>query len=165
MEWTIEGKRDVKKNLEEIYLKRRGELFGLAVAMVKDAHSAEDVLQDAFTKMLERIGSYKERGKMYNYLVRLVYTCAVDRLRRKKERRIEEEGDLSSKVRLPEEKSSVLEGVRRLPEEQRDVVLLRHYSGLSFAEIAEILGAPLGTVLSRMRYALIKLKEILEKRK
>jgi RNA polymerase sigma-70 factor (ECF subfamily) len=164
MERVVKEQDNVRRSIEAVYREKRGRLFALAFSILNDGHSAEDVLQEAFMKAIERCGSYEERGKMYNYIVRLLYNCAIDKLRKKKEYPTEDETlEGHFQEQTLDEQSAVLEAARNLPDEQRDVIFLRHYSGLSFAEIAEVLDAPLGTILSRMRYGLMKLKTLLER--
>jgi len=160
---AIGERKDVRSALEELYRKRRDRLFALALALLGDANAAEDVLQEAFTKTLHSLHRYQERGKMFNYIVRLLYTTAIDRLRKKKELPLDAELSTDSEPDC-EEETSILNTIRSLAPEQRDVIILRHYSGLSFREISELLGLPLGTVLSRMRYGLLRLKNLLERR-
>ena len=144
--------------LEKVFRDERRRLYGLARALVREHHAAEDVVQDAALRFLKGAAGYTERGKLRAYLVRAVYTAALDWLRaRKRERTMTETGSTVADAGASGEET-LIAAVRSLPPEQRDVLLLRCYSSLTFAEAAEVLGVPLGTVLSRMRYGLEKLR-------
>ena len=159
---TVGEKKDVRSALEGLFRENKDRLFALALALLGDANSAEDALQEAFAKTLHSLHRYEEQGKMFNYIVRLLYTTAIDRLRKKKELPLDAELSADPELNCGEE-TGILSTVRSLAPEQRDVIILRHYSGLSFKEISELLGLPLGTVLSRMRYGLLRLKNLLER--
>lgn len=147
--------------------------------MVKDTDVADDVLQDTLIKAVRFIdeGRYADNGKFLSWLLRIAHNQVIDYFRQQKSSRAINESDSGYNVlgtlRFAEhtvEDRMVAEqieaDVRRmidfLPEEQREVVMLRYYSGLSFQEIAEQTGVSINTALGRMRYALINLRRLIK---
>ena len=148
-------------------------VFPIALRILRDRSEAEDVLHDAFVSVRERAEQYApERGSVVAWLVTLVRNLAIDRTRRRVRR-----GELARDVvahepppsaRDPERLTSDAEGrvkVRRalakLPEAQRQTLEVAFFEGLSYPEIAEREGVPLGTIKSRAARALSALREAL----
>lgn len=142
--------------------------------MLGDAEAAEEVAQDAFHSVWRRAGDYRrERGAPRTWLLAIARNAAID-WRRTKGRRLERETELDAAAALPSAESvesSVLgglraerirEAVRALPPEQREVLALAFWGGLTQTEIAGRTGTPLGTVKSRVRLGMEKLRRQLE---
>ena len=133
---------------------------------------AEDVMQDTLIKVWRGFGKYNERKKFASWLFSVAHNTAVDALRKADTRRIfqnkpemEIRDDFSSPDKQMESSelgAAIDNAVRRLPEKQRQVFLLRQHSGLTFREISEQLDEPLNTVLGQMHQAVLKLKKILK---
>jgi len=147
--------------------------------MVKDHDLADDILQETFIKAVQVIddGRYADTGKFLSWMLRIAHNKVIDYFRSQKSAKTinkSESGynvlgtlrfaDSSVEDRLISEQIAL--DVRRLvdhlPEEQREVVMLRYYSGLSFKEIAEQTNVSINTALGRMRYALINLRKMIK---
>ena len=153
----------------------------LCARMTGDLHRAEDLAQEAFSRVFSRRRDYQPAAKFSTWLWRIAINLCHDeiRLRRRPEHPLEpetEDGGEGGAVQFPGsglspaevvEKLEQAEIVRRallqLPESYREVVVLRHYEGLKFHEIADVLGIPDGTVKSRMFEALDRLGGILKR--
>ena len=147
--------------------------------MVKDRDVADDILQETFIKVVRVIdeGRYADTGKFLSWVLRIAHNQVIDYFRSQKSAKTVNESesgynvlgtlrfaDSSVEDRLISEQIAL--DVRRLvdhlPEEQREVVMLRYYSGLSFQEIAEQTNVSINTALGRMRYALINLRKMIK---
>ena len=163
--------------LEVLYDRYAGAIFSLAVRMLRDAGAAEEVTQDAFFNVWRRASSYRpDRGEVTAWLFSIGHHRVVDevrRRRRREERQVFQDMEL---MRQPDEAGNpakqavqmLLRGeievaLSALRQEQREVVVLAYYGGLTHSEIAKRLGNPLGTVKTRMRLGLKKLREVLGK--
>ena len=152
-------------------------LFGLILAIVHKHSEAEDLLQEVFVQVWERADTYNpDRGGVYAWLVTLTRNRAIDRTRsRGYKDQIRQSTDIDGvfvdpvtdeanpleKSVLSERASLVKKALKQIPEDQRKVIEVAYFNGLSQSEIAEMLELPLGTVKSRMRLGMIKLKDLL----
>jgi RNA polymerase sigma-70 factor (ECF subfamily) len=160
----------------EVLLRRyQSKIFGKILMVVRDRAVAEDIFQDALMKAVfaMKSGSYNEEGKFLPWVMRIAHNLCIDHFRLKKKipvQRGNDEYDPLSYVSDRElnieqalQKKDVLEKTRGLlnilPEEQKEIVLLRIYFDMSFKEIADQLGISINTALGRMRYALINLRK------
>ncbi len=148
-------------------------LYSLVFHLLKDADEAEDVVEETFWQAWRKASSYEpSRGAVSTWLLTIGRRRALDRLRAKGRRREESMtdvreladvaspmGDPSHAVEGAERRAHVLSALGGLPDEQREVLELGYFRGLSQTEIAELTGQPLGTVKTRMRLALQKLRE------
>jgi RNA polymerase sigma-70 factor (ECF subfamily) len=152
----------------------------LCARMTGDLHRAEDLAQEAFARVFSRRRDYEPSSRFSTWLWRIAINLCHDELRRRQRRpegsladsTSEEDPSGTDQLASPsltpsevaerlEEAEWVRQALLRLPETQRTVVVLRHYEGLKFAEIAEVLGIPEGTVKSRMFEALERLAVLL----
>ena len=158
-------------------------LLGYIVCRVGDAHAAEDLLQESFLRVFRAAlrGTFNGRSSVKTWLFAIANNCITDYRRANARRRVVPIGDLNaapaengrpSSDPGPAEAALIAEEHRRLhhileqlPAEQREVVELKTFGGLTFREIAEVAGCPVATVKSRMRYALGRIKELLEQEK
>ncbi|HYG81713.1 MAG TPA: sigma-70 family RNA polymerase sigma factor [Pyrinomonadaceae bacterium] len=158
--------------LAALYDRYRLILFGLILRILHSQPEAEDVLQEVFLQVWRRASDFDEtRGRPFTWLVTLARSRAIDRLRSTsaRERTADEAAralpdsisDAASDAVKSEQGEIVRRALAELPEEQRRALLLAYFEGLTQTEIAERLGAPLGTVKTRMRSGLIKLRELL----
>lgn len=158
--------------LGQLYDRYRLILFGLILRILRSQPEAEDVLQEVFLQVWRRASSFDEaRGRPFTWLVTLARSRAIDRLRSLSARErtateaANEATDQISDAATDAVKSEQAEVVRRalsgLPEEQRRTLVLAYFEGLTQTEIAEKLNTPLGTVKTRMRSGMIKLRELL----
>ena len=147
--------------------------------MVKDNDVADDILQETFIKAVRVIdeGRYADTGKFLSWILRIAHNQVIDHFRSQKNAKSVSESDagynMLGTLRFAERtvedamiSSQIEEDVRRLierlPAEQREVVMMRYYSGLSFQEIADQTDVSINTALGRMRYALINLRKMIK---
>jgi RNA polymerase sigma-70 factor, ECF subfamily len=158
--------------LAAIYDRYRVILFGLLVRILNSREEAEDVLQEVFLQVWHRAADFDEtRGRPFTWLVTVTRSRGIDRLRSLAARErvaiagskeaTEEVSDAASDAYASEQRELVSNALDQLPEEQRRALVLAYFEGLSQSEIAAKLGAPLGTVKTRMRSGLMKLRELL----
>lgn len=164
--------RGDEQALAQLYDNYRVILFGLLVRILNSREEAEDVLQEVFLQVWRRAKDFDEtRGKPFTWLVTLARSRGIDRLRSLGARdRIaqasvreasEEISDAASDTFQSERRALVTSALAQLPEEQKRPLVLAYFDGLTQSEIAVKLEAPLGTVKTRMRAGMIKLRELL----
>lgn len=152
-------------------------LFNFALRYLRQRHRAEEVTQEAFLRVVRRAGDFKHESKFSTWIFSIARNLCIDELRRGVHRAhpsLDAPGadERTLYDRLPAEttegellgsgsrlRESIAKAVEALPDEQREVFLLRQLAGLSFAEIATIASCPENTVKSRMRYALERLQK------
>lgn len=158
--------------LARLYDRYRVILFGLLMRILNNREEAEDVLQETFLQVWRRAADFDEtRGRPFTWLVTLARSRGIDRLRTLAARervavasaRDEAEviSDAAGEAFLSEQREVVVNALRQLPEEQKQPLLLAYFDGLTQSEIAERLEAPLGTVKTRMRTGMLKLRQLL----
>lgn len=158
--------------LARLYDAYRVILFGLLVRILNSREEAEDVLQDVFIQVWRRAKDFDEkRGRPFTWLVTLTRSRAIDRLRQlgarqrlatsAEQNQTEAASDALSDTIKVAQKEIVQQALAQLPEEQRHTLVLAYFEGLTQSEIALKLGAPLGTVKTRMRAGMIKLRTLL----
>jgi RNA polymerase sigma-70 factor (ECF subfamily) len=161
--------------LARLYDAYRVILFGLLVRILNNREEAEDILQDVFIQVWRRAKDFDERrGRPFTWLVTLARSRAIDRLRMlgarqrlttgaaEEQERNESVSDALTDTLQSEQKAMVRRALAALPEEQRHTLLLAYFEGLTQSEIASRIGAPLGTVKTRMRSGMIKLRALLK---
>lgn len=167
----------------ELLIKRhKNKVFAYISMYIRDQALAEDIFQDTFMKVIQSVkaGKYVDNGKFISWVMRIAHNLIIDHFRRIKQMNTisndDYESDIFNSRKLADSnieddiiKRQILKDVRKmiqmLPEDQREVVILRHYSGLSFKEIADITNVSINTALGRMRYALINMRKIMEENK
>lgn len=169
--------RGDEQALASLYDRYRVILFSLVLRILHSRDDAEDVLQELFLQVWKRASDFDEsRGRPFTWLVTLARSRAIDRLRSQSAReRVATESardatvtdewvDAVDDVIRSEQSAVVRRALAELPEEQRRALLLAYFEGLTQTEIAARLGAPLGTIKTRMRSGMIKLRELLRER-
>jgi RNA polymerase sigma-70 factor (ECF subfamily) len=160
--------------LSELYDLSSGILYSMALSIVRNPEDAEETLHDAYWRAWRYARAYSEqRGSVLAWLILMTRTSAIDRLRAGKRHRavasVELCGDTESTAISPEDEvvsnqriTRIRAAMRRLPEEQREVIQLAFFRGLTHSELAEHLGVPLGTIKTRIRTGLLRMRGALE---
>ena len=166
--------------LEALINRHQRKLFSYILLIVKDKHLAEDVFQDTFIKIINtlRAGSYNEEGKFLPWAMRIAHNLIIDFFRKSKRmpfRENSEEYDLfetlmvydetiEDKLIIAQIHDDVKKLIEHLPDEQKEVLKMRHYEDMSFKEIAQVTDVSINTALGRMRYALINLRKLIQEK-
>jgi RNA polymerase sigma factor (sigma-70 family) len=161
---------------EALLQRHKNKVFTHIYIKVKDRDLAEDIFQDTFIKVVNTLkaGKYNEEGKFFPWLMRIAHNLVIDHFRRnKKMPKVRETEEFSPFAILDNGERSVDDImvtdqihddvktlVKMLPDEQREVVIMRHYKGMSFKDIADATDVSINTALGRMRYALINMRKI-----
>jgi RNA polymerase sigma-70 factor (ECF subfamily) len=164
-----------EQSLSTLYTRYKLILFSLILRIVHSQPEAEDVLQEVFLQVWRKASDFDEaRGRPFTWLVTLARSRAIDRLRAldSRDRTATEAArdvpdsisDASDDAVKSEQAGIVRGALVQLPEEQRRILVLAYFEGLTQSEIAERLTTPLGTVKTRMRSGMIKLRELLGER-
>ena len=165
--------------LKMLINRHKSKIFTSIYLLVKDRALAEDIFQDAFVKVINtlRRGSYQEEGKFLQWVIRIARNLVIDHFRKmsKLPTISDSEGnDVFSCISIADENREdeimreqshdrVRQLIQQLPEEQKEVLILRHYANLSFKEIADLTGVSINTALGRMRYALTNMRKLILK--
>lgn len=164
--------------LEQLYERYARLTFGLAVKILANAEQAEDVVQEAFWRVWNRAATFQSlNGQFAPWLFGIVRNLCIDEIRRRRSRPPVARGDAEDQALLAfpdsgpdietvsweaERRRLITSALQELPPDQRQVIELAYFGGLSQREIAERLDNPLGTVKTRVRLALNKLKGVLQ---
>lgn len=161
-----------KEALQQLYTRHSATLFALGLKILSDRAEAEDVLQDAFVQIWKTAGSFDDgRGKPLGWFIMLTRSRAIDRLRSRKTRThlsesVAQDASLNGPAATPadqalasEAQRAVRDAVDALPAEQRIPIEMAYFGGLTQFEIAQQLSQPLGTVKTRMRAGMMRLRE------
>jgi len=162
----------------ELLSRHKDKIYTSIYLFVKDHDLAEDIFQDVFIKIIKtlRKGKYNHEGKFLQWAMRISYNLCVDHFRREKRRTkvsssetfdifdvLETKDDNMEQTMIKSQKHTMIrELVDKLPAEQREVVILRHYADMSFKEISKLTRVSINTALGRMRYALINMRKMIE---
>ena len=174
----LSGDRSAISSLIERHSRRVRDYI---LMMVKDRDIAEDIFQETFIKAVRVIdeGRYSDNGKFLSWILRIAHNQVIDYFRAQRQNKSVTEADagydMLGTLRFAErtvEDSMVSDQIERdvralvdlLPAEQREVVMLRYFSGLSFKDIAEQTDVSINTALGRMRYALINLRRMIKEK-
>lgn len=171
---VVKGDYSAFEKLVERHKKRA---FFAALGMVGDAETAHDLSQDAWVAAFRAIGSFRLGSPFYPWFYRILMNLCKNSLRRRSiEGKIfagsaddddapEYAGNVLAPECLVEErelKEAVWKAIEALPPEQKEAIILAHFENLSYVKIAELLGVPIGTVMSRLYYARKKLASLME---
>ncbi len=166
--------------MEVLVLRHKDKLYTSIYFLVKDKYLAEDIFQDVFIKIIDtvRAGRYTEEGKFLPWAMRIAHNCCVDHFRKVKRTPVIRNGenqDVFELISFTEENAEtamikqqqydrVQQLLFNLPEDQREVIILRHYADMSFKDIAQLTNCSINTALGRMRYGLINLRKMMTQR-
>ena len=174
----ISGNED---SINVLLNRHRKRILDYIYMMVKNRDVADDIFQETLIKVVRFVqeGRYTENGKFLSWVLRIAHNQVIDYFRQKKQRNNVSEGDAGYDIltnqkfsdHTVEEKlitNQIETDVRKLidflPPEQKEVVLMRYYMGLSFKAIAEQTDVSINTALGRMRYALINLRKLIDEK-
>ncbi len=178
---AIEGaQRGESASLEALVDLFAGRVFGFLYRMTGSRHDAEDLMQEVFIRLVRTIASYQHEGRFEAWLFRIAANLARDRIRRARRHRRSIAGadseatservlDELAGVQEPPDRGLIRDeeidrlnaALAELPEAEREVVMLRHFTQLSFRQIAEATAVPLGTALARGHRGLRRLRDLL----
>lgn len=163
--------------LEELINRYKDRIYSSILFLVKDKYLAEDLFQDVFIKVIDtlRNNRYTEEGKFLPWALRIAHNLCVDHFRKVKRApaiKTSDNRDIFEVINVVEEAAdtNIMQGqshtriramLDMLPEEQREVIVLRHFADMSFKDIARITDCSINTALGRMRYGLINLRKMM----
>jgi RNA polymerase sigma-70 factor (ECF subfamily) len=164
---------------EKLIHRHKNKVFAYISLYIRDQALAEDIFQDTFLKVIQSVkaGKYSDNGKFISWVMRIAHNLIIDHFRRIKQMNTVSndnyesdlfnsnkyaKGNIEDDLIKREMHHDVRNMVSRLSDDQKEVVILRHYSGFSFKEIAKITNISINTALGRMRYALINLRKMME---
>ncbi|MFT4756720.1 MAG: RNA polymerase sigma factor (sigma-70 family) [Flavobacteriales bacterium] len=166
------------KALNVLVQRHQQRVFSFVMMKVKNSDVANDIFQDTFIKVIKtlREGKYNEEGKFLPWLMRIAHNLTIDFFRKNKRMAFVNSTEDFNVVDIIPEESKNIEGemvqnqiendlrklIDELPEEQREVLIMRHYADMSFKDIAEQTHVSINTALGRMRYALINIRKLIE---
>jgi len=166
-----------EKSFEILLIRHKSKIYTSIYLFVKDEDQANDIFQEVFIKIIDtlRKGKYNHEGKFLQWAMRIAYNMCVDQFRRGKRYSKVSATETFDIFDVLETQDESMEGmmmrtqthdrirslVDLLPEEQREVVILRHYADMSFKEIAGLTRVSINTALGRMRYALINIRKMI----
>lgn len=178
IERFIEGE---KVCMETLIKRHKQKVYSYILITVKNPHVADDLFQDTFIKVIKSLksGTYTDKGKFISWVIRIAHNITIDHFRRVKNLKTcsndDHEIDLFNSEKFSEiniEDKLVNDQISAdvkslldyLPKEQKEIIIMRHYSDMSFKDIAEQTDVSINTALGRMRYALINLRRIVEEK-
>ncbi|MFN5422008.1 MAG: RNA polymerase sigma factor [bacterium] len=164
--------------LEDLVNRHKNRIFTAIVMLVKDKNLAEDIFQDLFIKIIDtlRSGNYTDEGKFLPWALRIAHNMCVDHFRKVKrapavvnnsneydvfETLNLSEGSAEGNITNQERNETLRRMLDNLPQDQREVIVLRHFANLSFKEIAEKTNCSINTALGRMRYGLMNIRKMM----
>jgi len=168
-------------SLEILIRRHKGRVFSYILLIVKKQELAEDIFQETFIKVIRSLkkGKYIENGKFISWVLRISHNLIIDHFRKEKLKGTVSNDSLDIDIFNSQKFSEdtiedqmintqilceVKELIKELPEDQQQVIVMRHYLDLSFKEIAEQTDVSINTALGRMRYALINLRKLVEQK-
>jgi RNA polymerase sigma factor (sigma-70 family) len=161
----------------ELVTKHKNKIYTSIYLLLKDKYLAEDIFQDVFVKVIDALtaGRYNEEGKFLPWVMRIAHNMCIDHFRKIKsgpsiktsdnfdifEVLNFSENTTEDKISRREKVDKIRTLIDKLPEEQRETLILRHYAELSFKEIAALTNCSINTALGRMRYGLLGIRKMI----
>ncbi len=168
-----------ENSLSMLIARHKQRIYSFVYSKVYDRDIAEDIFQDTFIKVINTLkkGRYNEEGKFLPWVMRIAHNLVIDHFRRNNRMpKFDNGGEFSifsvlsddslnaeKKLIKTQVESDVRKLIEELPEDQKEVLLMRIYKDMSFKEIAERTDVSINTALGRMRYALINMRKVIEK--
>ena len=168
-----------ESSFDVLLRKHKDKVFAFILSKIKNYNLAHDVFQDTFVKVINSLknGNYNEEGKFVPWVMRIAHNLVIDHFRRQSKKRSlspNEDFDIFDIIKDPNlniEQDMISEQIfkdvrnliDKLPNDQKEVVVMRYYKDLSFKEIAASTGVSINTALGRMRYAVMNLRKLIDK--
>ncbi|MBS7787050.1 sigma-70 family RNA polymerase sigma factor [Flavobacterium sp. CYK-55] len=165
--------------LATLIQRHQSKVYGFIYSKIADRDLADDLFQDTFIKVIKTLksNSYNEEGKFLPWVMRIAHNLIIDHFRRNKKMPMFRETEefsifsimsdnnptIENKMIVEQVESDLRKLIEELPQDQKDVLMMRMYQDLSFKEISEITGVSINTALGRMRYALMNLRKVIDK--
>jgi RNA polymerase sigma-70 factor, ECF subfamily len=159
--------------------RHQSKIYGFIYSKISDRDISDDVFQDTFVKVIKTLksNSYNEEGKFLPWVMRIAHNLIIDHFRKGKRMPMSRDTEEFSVFSKMTDQSQTAEGemiteqiendlrklIEELPDDQKEVVMMRMYQDLSFKEISELTGVSINTALGRMRYALLNLRKVIDK--
>ncbi|WP_316633987.1 sigma-70 family RNA polymerase sigma factor [uncultured Flavobacterium sp.] len=159
--------------------RHESKIYGFIYSKISDRDISNDIFQDTFIKVIKTLksNSYNEEGKFLPWVMRISHNLIVDHFRKTKKMPMYRETEEFSIFSIMSDDSLTIEGkmivdqveidlkrlIEELPEDQKEVLVMRMYQDMSFKEISELTDVSINTALGRMRYALMNLRKIIDK--
>ena len=176
IEQFVNGKQS---SIEVLINKHKNRIYTYIFLIVKNEQLAEDIFQDTFIKVINSLknGKYQDKGRFVSWVIRIAHNIIIDHFRKEKHLNTisndNNDYDLFNSSKFSDKNveqeiihdqitNDVRKLIDKLPKDQKQVIILRHYVGLSFKEIAEQTDVSINTALGRMRYALINMRKLIE---
>jgi RNA polymerase sigma-70 factor (ECF subfamily) len=172
----VEGNENA---LATLIKRHESKIYGFIYSKIADRDISNDIFQDTFIKVIKTLksNSYNEEGKFLPWVMRISHNLIVDHFRKTKKMPMYRETEEFSIFSIMSDDSLTIEGkmildqveldlkklIQELPEDQKEVLIMRMYQDMSFKEISELTGVSINTALGRMRYALMNLRKIIDK--
>lgn len=171
-----------EKSLALLIERHQSKIYGYIYSKVSDRDFADDIFQETFFKVIHTLKSkkqYNEEGKFISWVLRIASNLVIDKFRNDKKMPLNRDTDEYSVFSRITDNSPNIENeliknqvdldlknlIEKLPKDQKEVVMMRYYSEMSFKEIADYTGVSVNTTLGRMRYAMNNLRKVIEKNK
>jgi RNA polymerase sigma factor (sigma-70 family) len=168
-----------EQSFEVLVKRHKQRVYNFIFSKVLDRDTTEDIFQDTFIKVINTLkkGKYNEEGKFLPWVMRIAHNLVIDHFRKTKRiptfKNTDEfdifsvlgDGELNAEKQMIKEQilSDVRKLVEELPDDQKEVLIMRMYKDMSFKEISESTGVSINTALGRMRYSLINMRKLIEK--
>ena len=169
-----------ENSLSILINRHQSKIYGYIYSKISDRDLTEDIFQETFFKVIHTLKSkkyYSEEGKFLSWVLRIASNLIIDKFRNDKKAYFQRDTDdllIFSRIK---DTSMTIENelikkqvdvdlkniIQKLPHDQKEVILMRYYSDMSFKEIADITGVSVNTTLGRMRYAITNLRKVIEK--
>ncbi|MGB3606565.1 MAG: sigma-70 family RNA polymerase sigma factor [Psychroserpens sp.] len=167
-----------ENSLSILIYRHKQKIYSFIYSKVYDRDITEDIFQDAFIKVIKnlKLGKYNEEGKFLPWVMRISHNLVIDHFRKNNRMpKFDNSGDfnifsvlgdpaLNAEKRLIKDQvdCDLRRIIEELPEDQKDVLVMRMYKDMSFKEISDRTGVSINTALGRMRYALINLRKVID---
>jgi RNA polymerase sigma-70 factor (ECF subfamily) len=168
-----------ENSLSTLINRHQSKIYGFIYSKLSDRDMADDIFQDTFIKVIKTLksNSYNEEGKFLPWVMRISHNLIIDHYRRNKKMPMFRETEdfsifsimsdnvpnIESQLITSQVENDLRKLIEELPEDQKEVLVMRMYQDLSFKEISELTGVSINTALGRMRYAIMNLRKVIDK--